>query len=83
MEYMESKMQDHMEAGEAEYEALIEETNPPEDWQQPDWDKTTRVHDWKNYTSEHVRREWLNFSGRQRMILSASLDDLASNEHWD
>jgi hypothetical protein len=83
MEYMESRMQDQMEAGIAEHDDLCERLNPPEDWQQPNWELEDKVHNWRNYASKDLQHEWLNMSGKQRLIIAAALDDIASNEHWD
>lgn len=83
MEYMESKMQDYMEAGEHQMNEMEERLRPPYDWQQPKWGEVNRVHNWRNYAPDDLKEEWPNLSGRQRMIIAACLDEMAGNEHWD
>lgn len=83
MEYMESKMQDLMEAGQQEMEALLDEHNPPHDWSSPEWDKENRVHNWRNYVSREIQEMWFEFTGRQRIIISSNFEEIAGREEWD
>jgi hypothetical protein len=83
MGYMEQQMQQHMEAGEQEYNALMDEFNPPVDWESPKWEVYDKVHGWRNYVSEGLKAEWSNFSGRQRIMLASCFDEAAGKEHWD
>ena len=83
MEYMESKMQDYMEAGMIEHDELCERLNPPMDWSSPDWEVKDKVHNWRNYVSEDVKINWPDLSGRIRLILAANFDEIASREEWD
>lgn len=83
MEYMDGKMQDHMESGEAEYNELCERLTPPSDWQNPKWEVEEKVHNWRNYASEDIKQSWLEMSGKHRLIIAACLDDIAGNEEWD
>ena len=83
MEYMESKMQDYIEAGQNEHDELTIEFNPPEDWCNPKWEEESRVHNWRNYANEGVIREWHNFSGRHKVMISSMLNEIAGDEHWD
>ena len=83
MEYMESKMQDKMDSAMAEHDHLCEKLNPPSDWQNPDWTVESRVHNWRNYASEDLQQEWLNMSGRQRLIIAAMLEEMAGKEEWE
>lgn len=83
MEYMESKMQDYMEAGMNEHDELCEALNPPMDWSNPEWKVEDKVHNWRNYVSDEVKGLWPDMSGRQRLILAANFNDMAIAEHWD
>lgn len=83
MEYMESKMQDLMEASEHEHNELMEEFRPPDDWDRPEWEKADKVHNWRNYVSEGLQREWGSFTGRQKIMLSSAFDEMAASEHWN
>ena len=66
-----------------EYDVLIAEFNPPADWHEPKWQNEDRVHNWRNYASEGIIREWPFFTGKQKIIISSMLDDIAGQEHWD
>ena len=79
-------MQQQMEAAEAEHNYLQEKLNPPTDWQIPDFSECKAhkcVHCWKSYVSEDLVAIWLDMSGRQRLILAANFDDIASRESWE
>jgi hypothetical protein len=83
MEHMEQKIQDLTEGYEHEFNELCEENNPPSDWSNPKWEIEDRVHNWRNYASEAMIREWGDFTGRQKIIISGSLDRIADREEWD
>ena len=83
MEYMESKMQDQIEAGMHEYEELMELHNPPVDWLKPKWGEHDRVHGWRNYVSDGLKREWPSFTGRQKIMLASAFEALANAEDWE
>ena len=81
--YMESKMQQVLEASEHEYNELMQEFNPPDDWDQPKWDVEDRVHNWCNYANDGLKREWQSFTGRQKIMISSALDAIAVSEEWN
>lgn len=83
MSYMEQQMQQVMEASEHEYNELMEEFKPPHDWDRPEWEARQKVHNWRNYASEGIKREWQSFAGRQKIMIASLLDGLADKEHWD
>ncbi|HHZ96307.1 MAG TPA: hypothetical protein EYN67_12320 [Flavobacteriales bacterium] len=79
-------MQSQMEGAEAEYNDLCERLNPPYDWSNPDFkecDNHRCIHCWRNYVSDELKLLWAGMSGKQRLILAANFDDIASSEHWD
>jgi hypothetical protein len=80
---MEQQMQHQMEAAEHEYNALMEEFNPPRDWESPKWDEYEKVHGWRNYVSEALQTEWPGFTGRQKIMLSSAFEEIADGEHWN
>lgn len=49
----------------------------------PEWDKATKVHDWRNYVPENIRAMWETFTIAQRIALVQWADDIADNEYWD
>lgn len=49
----------------------------------PEWDKATKVHDWRNHVPENVQAMWGTFMIEQRMALVEWAESLASQEHWD
>lgn len=83
MEYMEQRMQQFYEASEHEYNEVMEEFKPPSDWDNPEWEVKDRVHNWRNYANDGLKREWQSFTGRQKIIISSALDGAASSKHWD
>ena len=82
MSVMEQKMQDQMEAGEREFNDLCERLNPPIDWQDPEWRKYDEF-SWRNCASEDLMNEWLNLTGRSRLIIAANLEQIAESRNWD
>jgi hypothetical protein len=83
MEYMEQKMQEFMEAGMLEFESLMSEFNPPSDWENPEWGVVSKVHNWRNYVSDGLQKEWVHLTGRQKIVVSSCLDNIADREDWD
>ena len=81
--YMEQKMQEQMEGAEHEYNRLMEEYEPPADWDRPQWQEASKVHNWRNYVHEELQSEWPSFTGRQKILLSSAFDGVASDEEWD
>lgn len=55
----------------------------PDDFECPDWDRVSRVHDWKNYINDDLRKAWSSFSIEQRRIIANNADEIASRENWD
>lgn len=49
----------------------------------PAWDKTGKVHDWKNHIGTHTRRIWHTLSPLQKLAIAADADENASAELWD
>lgn len=56
--------------------------NPPDDWENPNWNIKQRVCNWKKYATDELQSEWTNFTERQKKIISALLDDIAMDEEW-
>lgn len=57
--------------------------NAPSDWDQPEWDKAGRVHDWKNYISDELRAMWGTFTDVQKQAIARQAEEAASNECWE
>ncbi len=57
--------------------------NVPEDWNNPDFENTEKVHDWKNYASDRLKAYWDVFTPAQKMMISECLQEIADSEHWD
>ena len=83
MEYMESRMQDYMEAGINEHDELCERLNPPIDWNAPKWELSNEVNNWRNYVSDDLKINWSSFSGRNQLILAANFKEISSREKWN
>lgn len=57
--------------------------NIPEDYLEPDFENTDRVHEWKNYASDRLIAYWTIFSPAQKMVIAECLQEIADTEHWD
>ena len=53
------------------------------DIQNPKWEETGRVHDWRNYISVRVRAIWHTFTDEQKEALYLQAENMADNEEWD
>lgn len=49
----------------------------------PQWARTTKVHDWRNHVPEDVRALWSTFTPSQQLALVGWANGLADREHWD
>ncbi len=49
----------------------------------PNWNSGGRVHNWKNYVSDDIRKIWKQFSFREKRIIASYAEKLAQNEEWD
>lgn len=61
----------------------IEGKYTPEDWQNPDFSKTHKCHDWRNYVSEDVAALWPTFTDEQKQALARCFEEQAERENWD
>jgi len=57
--------------------------NTPNDWSEPDWNYSGKVHEWKNYISQEIRETWGEFTDAQKQALARQAEDNASDEEWD
>lgn len=53
------------------------------DYAEPKWDEYERVHGWRNYVNEELRRIWPTFSDEQKLAVARNARDIASQEDWD
>ena len=67
----------------ARMDELEERLNPPNDWNDPEWKKYDRVHNWRNYASQELEDGWSDLPESLKIILSANFNEMASNEEWD
>jgi hypothetical protein len=49
----------------------------------PEWEKATKVHDWRNHVPENIQAMWGTFTIEQRMALVEWGESLASQEEWE
>jgi len=52
-------------------------------WRDPEWEKANRVHDWRNYATEEIKRLWPSFTEEQQQAIFEMLDEFASREEWE
>lgn len=71
------------EGAEHEYGELINDYDPPSDWNDPKWNEFRRVHNWRNYATDGLISEWNNFTNRQKIIISSLLKEMARSENWE
>jgi hypothetical protein len=57
--------------------------NTPRDYREPEWTRTDRVHNWRNYISEEVQVAWPTFTPEQQAMLARQAEEQASREEWD
>jgi len=62
----------------AERDCTTHEDIPPYDWENPEWENESRVHNWRNYVSEELEVMWDTFTDVQKKALAISFDRLAS-----
>lgn len=55
----------------------------PFDWESPKWNLVDRVHNWRNYASKDLIEIWDHFTPHLKKVISALLNDIASQEAWD
>ena len=55
----------------------------PTNWENPDWETSNKVHDWRNHVSDGIIKIWDTFSQEQKMAIAISANDEASNEEWE
>jgi hypothetical protein len=52
-------------------------------YQNPEWDKAERVHDWRNHVSIRVQALWQTFNDEQKLALYEQAEACSSAEEWD
>jgi hypothetical protein len=53
------------------------------EWNNPEWNKAGRVHDWRNYINKELQNMWPEFTNDQQRALFVNANELASKEEWD
>ncbi|ADX88081.1 hypothetical protein TUST1-10_00170 [Vibrio phage ICP1_2004_A] len=49
----------------------------------PSWKNCHTCHDWKNYVTGDLQKEWDNFTDKQKIVIGQSLQEIADREEWD
>jgi hypothetical protein len=49
----------------------------------PEFDKRSKVHDWRNYVPYDWMKEWDNLTEREKNIIAVMAETQADNEEWD
>ena len=55
----------------------------PSDFDNPNWNKTEKCHDWKNYANCHVQNIWGDLNLRQMAAISSSFQEIADKEEYE
>lgn len=53
------------------------------DFENPNFEQAGKVHDWRNYAGEELRKIWKTLNFEQKKAVAISLENIASYEHWD
>lgn len=61
----------------------IQSRGSQEPWDDPDWEKGGRIHNWRTHVSREVRAIWGSFTSAQRRVLYQHFESLAENECYD
>lgn len=51
--------------------------------QNPEFEKASKIHDWRNYVPDEFEKEWNNLTLREKQIIFVLADKQASEEEWD
>lgn len=54
-----------------------------QDYLNPDFEKCSKVHDWKNYVSTDLANIWNTFEDYQKQTIAEALQSIADEEEWD
>lgn len=49
----------------------------------PEFEKKTKTHDWRNYVPDEWVKGWGNLSLRERQIIAVMAELQADKEYWD
>jgi hypothetical protein len=53
------------------------------DYLNPNWTAAGRMHDWRNYISDDLKKMWQTFTPEQRAAIARNADEQAGDENWD
>lgn len=49
----------------------------------PEFDKATKVHDWRNHVPHYIKTVWPTLTDREKQLIIYAADIEASAEEWD
>lgn len=55
----------------------------PYNYNEPEWEKAGRVHDWRNYISDKLQNMWDTFTDEQKKAIAENAEQSATDEEWD
>lgn len=53
------------------------------DINKPDFQNTSKAHDWRNYVPCDWQKNWEQFTERERQIIAVMAQSQADKEEWD
>ena len=53
------------------------------DWNNPKFEETTQVNDWRNYVPDEWVKNWDKFTEREKKIIAVMAEMQADKEEWD
>lgn len=58
-------------------------TDVPNDWNEPDFQNTSKCHDWKNYVTVNVAGSWDTLKNFQKKAIAQCLQSIVDREEWE
>lgn len=49
----------------------------------PQWENTQRIHDWRNYIPQEIRKLWDSLSEDSKMMAYYIAEEVATKEDWE
>lgn len=70
----------HADGSPMRFPAWCPEVEP---WANPTWDDVGKVHDWRNYVPDGMRKDWQEMDYETRIAVYVMAEARADTEAWD
>lgn len=58
-------------------------TELPGDWEDPEWGRLDKCHEWKRYISKDIEEMWPELPEKLKKALAIQANEIAEREEWD